>query len=69
MKDLAEEAAADKIPDYPADYNNRGRSNSISFMCDVVSTSGRLHCELVICEYFNFAGSSGNRLLFSNFRS
>ena len=32
MKDLAEEAAADKIPDYPADYNNRGRSNSISFM-------------------------------------
>ena len=41
------EAAADKIRDYRADYNNRP-SNSISFMTDVVATtSGCLHCECV----------------------
>ena len=40
------EAAADKIRDYRADYNNRP-SNAISFMPAVASTSGRLHCEFV----------------------
>jgi hypothetical protein len=40
------EAAADKIRYYRADYNNRP-STSISFMPAVASTSGRLHCEYV----------------------
>jgi hypothetical protein len=39
------EAAADKIRDYRADYNNHP-CNAISFMPAVASTSGRLHCEL-----------------------
>jgi len=39
------EAAADKIRDYRADYNNRP-SNGIAFMPAVASTSGRLHCDL-----------------------
>ena len=39
------EAAADKILQYRADYDNR--PHAISFMPAVASTSGRLHCELV----------------------
>jgi hypothetical protein len=38
------QAAADKVRDYRADYNNCP-SNSISFVPAVASTSGRLHCE------------------------
>jgi hypothetical protein len=40
------EAAADKIRQYRADYNNRP-SNAISYMPAIASTSGRLHSELV----------------------
>jgi hypothetical protein len=40
------EAAADKIRQYRADYNNRP-STAISFMPAIASTSGRLHCEFV----------------------
>ena len=40
------EAAADEIRQYRADYNNRP-SNAISFMPAIASTSGRLHCEFV----------------------
>ena len=40
------EAAADKIRQYRADYNNRP-SNAISFMPAIASTSGRLHSEFV----------------------
>ena len=40
------EAAADKIRKYRADYNNRPPT-SISFMPAVVSTSGRFHSEFV----------------------
>ncbi len=39
------EAAADKIRDYRADYNN-SPSNAVCFMPAVASTSGCLHCEL-----------------------
>ena len=40
------EAAADKIRQYRADYNNRP-SNTISFIPAIASTSGCLHSELV----------------------
>ena len=40
------EAAADRILQYRADYNNRP-SDAISFMPAIASTSGRLHCEFV----------------------
>ena len=40
------EAAADKIRAYRADYNNRP-SNAISFIPAIASTVGRLHCECV----------------------
>ncbi len=40
------EAAADKIRQYRADYNNRP-SNAISCMPAIASTSGRLHSEFV----------------------
>ncbi len=40
------EAAADKIRKYRADYNNNP-PNAISFMPTIASTSGRLHSELV----------------------
>ena len=40
------EAAADKIRQYRADYNNRP-SNAISFMPAIASTSGCLHSEFV----------------------
>jgi PIN domain nuclease of toxin-antitoxin system len=40
------DAAADKIRKYRADYNNRPPS-AVSFMSSIVSTSGRLHSEFV----------------------
>ncbi len=40
------DAAADKIWKYRADYNNRPPS-AVSFMPAIVSTSGRLHSEFV----------------------
>ncbi len=40
------EAAADKIRKYRADYNNNP-PNAISFMSVIASTSGRLHSEFV----------------------
>ena len=40
------EAVADKIRNYRADYNNNP-PNAISFMSTIVSTSGRLHSEFV----------------------
>ena len=40
------EVTSDKIRQYRSDYNNRP-SNSISFMPAIISTSGRLHSELV----------------------
>jgi hypothetical protein len=40
------DAAADKIRKYRADYNNRPRS-AVSFMPAIASTSGRLHSEFV----------------------
>jgi hypothetical protein len=40
------EAAADKIRQYRADYNNRP-FNAISFMPAIASTPGRLDCEFV----------------------
>jgi hypothetical protein len=39
------EAAADKIRKYCADYNNN--PNAISFMPAIASTSGRLHSEFI----------------------
>ena len=51
------EAAADKIRQYRADYNNRP-SNPISFMPAIASTSGRLHSEFG--APFILTGSSGN---------
>jgi hypothetical protein len=58
------EAAADTIRDYRADYNNRP-STSICFMTAVASTSDRLNCELRRILFF--AGSSANRPLFCCF--
>ena len=40
------EAAADKIRSYHTDYNNRP-SKTISFMSDILSTSGSLHSVFV----------------------
>jgi hypothetical protein len=40
------DAVADKVRKYRADYNNRPPS-AVSLMSDVVSTSGRLHSEFV----------------------
>ncbi len=40
------DAAADKIRKYRADYNNRPPS-TVSFMSAIPSTSGRLHSEFV----------------------
>jgi hypothetical protein len=61
---MLNEAAANKIRDYRADYNNP-TSNSISFMPAVASTSGRFPCALVRIlflrahrETFVFPGSS-----------
>ena len=47
----------DKVHKYRSDYNNRSPS-VVSFMTDVVSTSGRLHSEL--CPTLILTGSSGN---------
>ena len=46
MDSTLNEAAADKILQYRADYNNRP-SHAISFMSAIDSTSGRLHGEFV----------------------
>jgi hypothetical protein len=59
------EAAADKIRQYRADYNNRP-SNAISFMPAIASTSGRLHSEFVrllsLQETVRFFAASGVQL-------
>jgi hypothetical protein len=44
--DPLNEAAADKVRQYRAAYNNRP-SNPISLMPAIASTSGHLHCEFV----------------------
>ncbi len=64
------EAAADKIRDYLADYNNRP-SHGIAFMPAVASTSGRLHCEFVRILFLQahrkpFFAASGVKLAQSN---
>ncbi len=46
LDQLLNDAAADKIRKYRADYNNRP-PNVVSFMTDMASTSGRLHSEFV----------------------
>jgi hypothetical protein len=51
------DAAADKIRKYRADYNNRPPS-AVSFMPAIASTSGRLHSEFFFT--FILTGSSGN---------
>jgi hypothetical protein len=51
------DAAADKIRKYRADYSNRPPS-AVSFMPAIASTSGRLHSEFV--RLFIFTTSSGN---------
>ena len=57
------EAAADKIRKYRADYNN---NNAISFMPAIASTSGRLHSEFVrllfLQEPDHFFAASGVQL-------
>jgi hypothetical protein len=45
------EAAADKIRKYRADYNNNP-PNTVSFMPAIASTSGRLHSEFVRLLFF-----------------
>jgi hypothetical protein len=40
------ETVSDKIPKYRDDYNNNPPSE-VSFMTDIVSTSGRLHSEFI----------------------
>ena len=49
------EAAADKIRQYRAGYNNRP-SNAISFMPVIASTSGRLHSEFVRLYLYKLIG-------------
>ena len=53
------EAAADKIRSYRADYNNRP-TNAISFMPAIASTSGRLRSEFV-CLLFLQAHREADR--------
>ncbi len=54
------DASADKIRIYRADYNNNP-PNTVSFMNTITSTSGRLYSEFVsICQNFILTGSSGN---------
>ena len=67
------EAAADKMLQYQADYNNRP-SHAISFMPAVAVTSGRLHCELVRLVFLQvhrkidrFLAASGVQLAQSTF--
>ena len=55
------EAAADKILQYRADYNNRP-SHAISFMPAIASTAGRLHSEFV-CLLFLQAHRETDRFL------
>jgi hypothetical protein len=49
------DAAAEKIREYRADYNNRS-CNSISLMPAIASTTGCLHCELVSILFFWLIG-------------
>ena len=49
------EAAADKIRKYRADYNNNP-PNAISFMPAIASTSGRLHSEFVRLLFYKLIG-------------
>ena len=49
------EAAADKILQYRADYDNRP-SNTISFMLAIPSTVGHLHCEFVGLYFYRLIG-------------
>ena len=56
------EAAADKIRDYCAEYNNRP-FHSISFIPAVAITSGRLHCELVRILLLQAHRETGNRFV------
>ncbi len=46
LDQLLNDATADKIRKYRADYNNR-TPNVVSFMPSIASTSGRLHSEFV----------------------
>jgi hypothetical protein len=60
------EAAADKIQKYRADYNNNPPS-VVSFMSVIASTSGRLHCEFIRLLFLQ-AHRETDRF-FCNFRS
>ena len=67
------EAAADKIRQYRADYDNRP-SHAIAFMPAIASTSGRLHCEFVRLLFLQahretdrFLSASGVQLAQSHF--
>jgi hypothetical protein len=67
------EAAADKVRHYRADYHNRP-SHAISFMPAVASTTGRLLCELVRLLFLQahretdrFLAASGVQLAQSHF--
>ena len=60
------EAAADKIRDYRAAYNNR-LSNAISFVPAVASTSGHLHFELVRILFLQAHRETDHFLLIQEF--
>jgi hypothetical protein len=49
------DAAADKVRKYRADYNNRPPS-AVSFMPAIASTSGRLHTEFVRLLFLRLIG-------------
>ena len=67
------EAAADKVSQYRADYNNRP-FHANAFMPAIASTSGRLHCEFVRLLFLqahretdHFLAASGVQLAQTNF--
>ena len=70
------EAAADKIRKYRADYNNNPPStNAVSFMPAIAGTSGRLHSEFIRLLFLQghretdrFFAASGVQSAQSNFR-
>ena len=66
LDQLLNDAAADKIRKYRADYNNRPPS-AVSFMPAIASTSGRLHSEFVRILFLQ-AHQETDRFFF-NFRS
>jgi hypothetical protein len=47
------DVAPDKIRKYRADYNNRPPS-AVSFMSSIVSTSGRLHSEFQVLDFYSY---------------